>query len=178
MKKLLFVFCFILIAQFAFSQNKPVILKHLVIDRYGMKRIKLSEGDRIWFSLKGEPKNRRYKDYIAKLNESDSTILLASRNTEIKISEFSHFYFYRRGLFGLAIPMAIVGTGFGISAAVHPLVSNAQYDPKEQAIISAAMLGTSALSLLFIRKKYAITGNTRIRILNLSFENKEERVGE
>ncbi len=173
MKKYLFIFCFLVIAQTAFAQNKPVILKHLIIDRYGMNRIKLSEGDRIWFSLKGEPKNRRYKDYIGKLNEKDSTIYLVERKSEIKVSEISHFYFYRSGMIGLAAATVIPAVGFGVSAAVHPLVSDAQYDPKEQAIISASFLGAGLIARMFIRKKYAITENTRVRIMDLSFEEKE-----
>ncbi len=172
MKKTILILCFLAISQFAFAQNKPVILKHLVIDRYGMNRIKLSEGDRIWFSLKGEPRNRRYRDFIGKLNERDSTIYLGKRKSEINISEISSFYFYRRGMLWLSTATLIPTVGFGVSAAVHPLVSNPQYDPKEQAIISASFFGLGLTGFLLSRKKYTITEKTRIRILDLSFEEK------
>ncbi|MFT5915743.1 MAG: hypothetical protein ACJAWV_000072 [Flammeovirgaceae bacterium] len=175
MKKYLLIFCFSAIAQIIIAQNKPVILKHLIIDRYGMNRIKLSEGDRIWFSLKGEPKNRRYKDYIGKLNEKDSTIYLVERKVEIRVSEISNFYFYRGTMIGLAAATVIPAVGFGVSAAIHPLVTDAQYDPKEQAIISASFFGIGLIARMLIRKKYIITDNTRVRIMDLSFEEKEEK---
>ena len=145
--------------------------KVLVLDRYGTKRIKLIEGDRIWFSLKKDSKVR-YKDYIAQLN--DSTITLANRKTKIKLSEISALYFTNGIMTWLNAGSYFVGGGFLISAAVHPLVGDAQYDQTEAAIIGASFIAISQITRFLKRKKYKINSNTRIRILDLSFQPKEE----
>lgn len=173
MRVLIQTFFLLFVIQTGYSQLN---LKFLVLDRYGMKQIKLAEGDKIWFSIKGE--KRRYKDVIAKLNENDSTITLAKRKHDLKVSDISHFYFYRSGMLWLTGGTSFIGTGFAISSAVHPLVGEAQYSQKEHAILGASFIGIGQLARLFVRKKYTVTKNTRVRIMDLSFTNKEEEAKE
>lgn len=147
--------------------NTLLAQRYLVVDRYGMKRIKLAEGDRITFSLKKDGKIR-YKDYIAELQ--DSSIVLANRKISVKLSEISALYFNNDLMLWLQGGSTFVGAGFVINAAVHPLVSDAQYDPKESLIIGASFLAISQVARLLRRKKFKINDNTRIRILDLSFQ--------
>jgi len=169
MKRLIQITFLMLIFQTGYAQLN---LKYLVIDRYGMNQIKLAKGDKVWFSIKGE--KTKYKDVISELSEADSSIVLAKRKTKIKLSEISHFYFYRPGMIWLAGGTSFIGTGFAISSAVHPLVGNAQYSQKEHAILGASFLAIGQVARLFIRKKYVVTKNTRVRIMDLSFQPKEE----
>lgn len=157
--------------------NSLMAQKYLVLDRYGMKRIKLAEGDKIWFSLKQDvSKKYRYKDVIAELQ--DSTILLENRKTAIKLSDISAIYFTRGEMLWLTGGAHTVATGFLFGAAVHPLINEAQYDQKESAIIGLGFLALGQVARLFVRKNYKINENTRIRILDLSFSQPTKKEGE
>lgn len=169
-ERLLLAFTLLCLCQPILAQNQ----KFLVIDRYGMKRIKFAEGDKIWFSLKKDGKYR-YKDVIGELR--DSTMYLAKRKTFIKLSEISAFYFTNGFSLWFTGGSYFVGTGFLFSAAVHPLISNAQYDQKESAIIGASFLALGQLVRLFRRRKFKVTDNTRIRILDLSFSQPATHAG-
>ena len=163
MKKQLLLACILIcLSHSLFAQ------KYLVIDRYSMNRIKLVEGDEIWFSLKKTGK-LRYKDIISELQ--DSTLLLANRKTAIKLSDISAFYFRRDGMIWLSGGTHFVGGGFLFGAAVHPLINEAQYDQKESALIGLGFLAVGQVARLFVRKRYKINENTRVRILDLSFQN-------
>lgn len=142
--------------------------KVLIIDRYGTNRIKLVEGDEIWFSLKKDGNKFRYKDIIERLG--DSTVYLANRETTIKLSEISALYFTRGGMVFFTTSSYFVGGGFLMSSAVHPLITDAQYDQKESAIIGVSFLALGQLARLFRRRRYKINDNTRVRILDLSFQ--------
>ena len=165
MKKLPLLFFIIACLGMAFSAYSQ---KVLIADRYTTKRIKLYEGDPIWFKLKGEDQIRT-RDAIEELR--DTTIVLQNKNHAISIYEIESLYFHRKFFKEFAPKLGYVGGGFLFSALVHPLIPNARYDREEAAIIGGSAMAAGQASKLFDRKRYKINKNTRIRIIDLSFKN-------
>jgi hypothetical protein len=158
---------FLTIFSYGLQAQNP---KFLVLDRYTTKRIKLYEGDAIWVKLKGE--DFKMKDYIKQLK--DSTLVLGKRDQEIPLNDIEAFYFHRTGWQMLSGGLGYIGAGFVFSAAVHPLIRDAQYDQKEAATIGLTALALSQVVKLFHRKKYHIGPNTRVRIIEVRFDQVEQ----
>lgn len=155
------------------SQVQAPNQKFLVLDRYTTKRIKLYEGDFIWFKLKND--DFRMKDYIKELK--DSTLVLAKRNKEIRLTEIESFYFTRSGWQLASRGLGYIGGGFLLSAAVYPLMGNPQYDQRESAITGLTALAISQFAKLFHRKRYQVTDNTRVRIIEIRFDKPASEAG-
>jgi hypothetical protein len=148
------------------AQEKIVPQKYLVLDKYSLNRIYLAEGDAIRFRLKGE--KTIFNDHIEELNDKDSTIFLAGAKIGIPTQEFAQFYFDRKWLNFMRAGLGFIGGGFLFSAAVHPLIGqNANYEPKEQAIIGASALVLGQTTRFFRTKRFKINKNSRIRILDM-----------
>ncbi len=148
------------------AQERLSPQKYLVLDKYSLHRIYLAQGTAIRFRLKGE--KTIYNDHIEELNDKDSTIFLAGAKIGIPLKEFAQFYFDRRWLNFSRAGLGFMGGGFLASAAVHPLMgANANYDPREQAIIGASALTLGQITKIFRTKKFRIGKNSRIRILDM-----------
>lgn len=149
------------------AQEKLLPQKYIVLDRYSPKRIYITEGQAIRFSLKGD--KAIFNDHIETLNEIDSTIFLAGAKINVHTREFSTFYFDRTWVRPMQAGLGFIGGGFLLSAAVHPLMgNNANYDPKEQAIIGASALAIGQVIRIFKVRKFKIkTNRSRARILNM-----------
>jgi hypothetical protein len=143
----------------AFGQDR-----YLIADRYTAKRIKMQEGDPIGFELKGE--KTQYKDFIGRLHQD--SIYLVRRQMSIPVSDISVLYFdksyfvtYLRGGTGF------IGTGFLLSAAVHPLMRQPMYDRQEAFFIGSSFWAVNRLLGLFRTKKFKINEKSRLRVLHL-----------
>lgn len=161
--------CFYVFFHFtvAKAQEKLLPQKYIVLDKYSPKRIYITEGEAIRFSLKGD--KAIFNDYIEILNETDSTIFLSGAKINIQMREFSTFYFDRAWVKPVQSGLGFIGGGFLLSAAVYPLMgNNANYDPKEQAIIGAsALVIGQAIRLFKVRKFNIKPKHSRARILNM-----------
>jgi len=142
----------------------------LVIDRYGLKREKLMEGDKIKFKQKLNPSI--FTDYVALLK--DTSLVISTNALEIPLGEFETFYFQRGGATFLQYSGSFVGGGFLFASAVHPLVSEAQYDQRESFIIGASFMVLAQSMRFFKWKKYKMNGRGRVRILDTTFKNGEK----
>ncbi|UZR94036.1 hypothetical protein [Chondrinema litorale] len=141
--------------------------KFLVLDNYGRKRIKLSVGDDIYFKQVGN--STRYHDYIVGLG--DSSLVISTRNIEMKLNEFDKFYFPNHTTRFLSAGTGFIAGGFLFAAAVAPLVSEKSYDQQESAIIGSSFLLTSAVLQLFKWKKFKVKKNSRVRIIDTTFRS-------
>jgi len=140
--------------------------KYLVLDKYSPSRVYLAVGDPIRFRLK---KDRLiFNDHIEELNLRDSSIMLVDARMKIYLREFDTFYFDRRWANFVRGGLNFIGGGFLFSAAVHPLVGNALYDPKEQALIGLTAVALGQATKFFRIRKFKIDRNSRIQILDLS----------
>lgn len=165
MRYLLLLFVLTVFCKPSQAQNQ----KFLVLDRYTTKRIKLYEGDALWIKLKNE--DFRMKDYIKELK--DSTLVLGKRDMEIQLSNIEDFYFHRSGWKAATASLSYVGGGFLFSAAIHPLIRDAQYIRKDAAIIGLTSVAFAQIARLFHRKRYHVGPNTRVRIIEVRFDNPE-----
>ncbi len=165
----LYLFIFLNIALYtnkAWAQERLLPQKYLVLDKYSLKRIYISEGDVIRFSLKGD--KAIFNDRIGELNEVDSTIFLEGAKIVIPIKEFSTFYFPRPWTNASRAGLGLIGGGFLISAAVYPLMgNNVNYEPKEQFVIGTTALVLGQLTRFFKVKTFRINRNSRIRVMNM-----------
>ncbi len=146
--------------------GKAIAQKYLIVDKYGTKRIKLKEGDAIRFRQKNNP--TWYKDVILELK--DTSLVLQDAAMEIPVSDFSELRFPSTGSLLLMGSTGFMATGFLVSAAVHPLVKDAQYDQKESAIIGASFLGAGLIGSIFRWNKYKIGKRARVRIVDTTFK--------
>jgi len=139
--------------------------KLLVLDRYNKNRIKLNEGDEIFFKQIDNP--TRYNDYIVSLR--DSSLVLSTRNLEMELKEFDSFYFPNTTARFLGMGTGFIGGGFLFAAAVEPLVSENFYDQRESAIIGASFMATALILQAFKWKKFKLNKRSRIRIIDTTF---------
>ena len=140
--------------------------KYLVLDKYSPNRLYLAEGSPIRFRLK-EDKNI-YNDYIEELNVKDSAIYLAGAKIYIPVKEFACFYFDRKWVNFSRAGTGLLGGGFLFSAAIYPLMgNNANYEPKEQAMIGGSFLVIGQGLRFFKVRKFKINNNSRVRIMDL-----------
>lgn len=170
-KKLVFFIILFLLFSFLLpeqilGQKRLQPQKYLVLDKYSPARVYLAVGDPIRFRLKKD--NLIFNDYIAELNLQDSSIMLVDARMKIYLREFDTFYFDRRWTNLVRGGLNFIGGGFLFSAAVHPLVGNALYDPKEQAIIGLSAVALGQTTKFFRIRKFKIDKNSRIQILDLS----------
>lgn len=140
--------------------------KYLVLDKYSPSRLYLAVGDPIRFRLKKD--SFIFNDYIEELNLQDSSIMLVDARMKIYLREFDTFYFDRRWTGFVRVGLNFIGGGFLFSAAVHPLVGNSFYDPREQAIIGLTAVALGQTTKFFRIRKFKIDRNSRIQILDLS----------
>lgn len=164
-----YLFIFLNIALYTkktWAQERLLPQKYLVLDKYSLKRIYISEGDAIRFSLKGD--KTIFNDHIAELNEVDSTVFLEGAKIIIPIKEFSNFYFPRPWTNFSRAGLGFIGGGFLISAAIYPLMgNNVNYEPKEQFVIGTTALVLGQITRLFKVKKFRLNRNSRIRVMNM-----------
>ena len=158
-KKLFLAFTLLILSQALFAQ------KFLVLDKYGTKRTKLIEGDQIYFKQLNN--KALFRDYIGTLK--DTSLILQSTQFEMPLNEFDSFYFRRDGLMYLSYSTHIMTGGFLFAAAMHPLISNAQYDAKESAIIGVSFFAFGQILKLFKWNKFRINKNGRVRIIDTTF---------
>lgn len=139
--------------------------KLLILDRYNKNRIKLHEGDEIFFKQVDNP--TRYHDYIISLR--DSSLVLSTSNIEMELKEFDSFYFPNNAARFFGMGTGFMGGGFLFAAAVEPLVSENFYDQRESAIIGVSFLATSLILQAFKWKKFKLNKRSRIRIIDTTF---------
>lgn len=168
-KRLIFIIIFI----FACLSTKQILgqkrlhpQKYLVLDKYSPERVYLAEGEPIRFRLKGD--NVIYNDHIEELNPQDSSLTLADAKMRVYLKDFEVFYFDRHWANFSRGGLNFIGGGFLFSAAVHPLVKNARYEPKEQAIIGLTAISLGQITKIFRIKKFKLNKNSRVQILDLS----------
>lgn len=148
---------------------------YLVVDRYGKNRHKMVVGAELHFRLKGEKIIRH--DVITSLSPADSMIGLAKARTKIHLNRIDRVYFYRQAPKFIQASGAFVGTGFVTAAAVHPLVSNAQYNARESLVIGSSILGLSQLSRFFNRSSIKMGRRGRIQIIEIRWEGESDTGG-
>ena len=156
---LFFAFFFVLPAGSASAQ------KYLVLDKYGIKRIKIKEGEGLMFRHKESGKI--YRDRILQLG--DSTLRLEKLDYEIKLSEIDRVYFERGATRALSSGFAVLGTGFLLSSGIGKLTDAQGYSPEEHLWLGLGFMALSRAVLLFRFRKFRINKNGRIRILDLTF---------
>ncbi|WP_044207143.1 hypothetical protein [Flammeovirga sp. OC4] len=158
MKKTILLFFLFLTTAPLFAQ------KFLAVDNYGRNRKKIYEGDRIIFKIKGE--KAVYKDELYALK--DSSFVLYKSGTEIPLSEVEVIKFpraYPRVLFG---GFGLIGTGFLVSSAVHPVVGNAQYDQRQHFFQGAAFWALAFAMRPFFWKNYKLGKNGQAQVLDVT----------
>lgn len=144
--------------------------KFLVLDRYGLNRERLVEGDKIRFKQKLNP--AIFNDYVALLK--DTSLVISTSELEIPLSEFETVYFQRGVPTFLQYSGAFVGGGFLFASAVYPLVSDAQYDQRESFIIGASFAVLSQSMRFFKWKKFKFNRKARIRIINTTYKKEKD----
>lgn len=139
-----------------------------MLDRYGIKRIRLPEGSEIYFKLLGDKAKNR--DYIGQIWEQDSAVYLVQSKRAVPLHEFYSFHFRRPHIDFLSRQMAFVGAGFLFAAAVAELIPTRLYEQGESAVVGGAILASSQALKLFRWKNFRIKpGKSRIRIINTSW---------
>lgn len=142
--------------------------KYLMLDRYGLKRIRLPEGSEIYFKLVGE--KRKTRDYIGEIWEKDTAVYLVQSKQAVGLNEFRSFHFPRNHIPMLSRQAVFVGSGFLFAAAVADLIPARIYDRGESALIGASFLAISQPIKLFRWKNFKIKpGKSRVRIMNTSW---------
>lgn len=140
-----------------------------MLDRYGLKRIRLPEGSEIYFKLAGE--KSKIRDYIGEIWEKDTAIYLLQSKQAVPLNQFQVFYFPRRHIPMLAKQAVFVGCGFLLAAAVADLIPTRFYDQRESAIIGGSFLAISQPMKLFKWKTFKIKpGKSRVRIMNNNWQ--------
>ncbi|GAA4823051.1 hypothetical protein [Algivirga pacifica] len=140
----------------------------LAIDRYDAKRIKLYEGDQLWFKVKDD--NFLHEDEILALK--DSSVVMSKSGAEIPLTAFEEIRFKRKGIEIARIGTLGLGLGFLLSAAIEPAVSNNEYDAGEHAAIGAGFIAANLILRFFKWKKYPIEKEkARVQILDTTPEN-------
>lgn len=132
--------------------------QYLVLDRYGSKRIRIPIGSEVVYRLKGD--DRIYRNYITEL--TDSIVIMGNRDVYLKLNEFDSFYFDRPMWTRLRQGTMVIGTGFLVSAAVHPLVDDPFYDQSSSAMIGLVSIGIGQSFRLFERKRFKLRRNSRV----------------
>jgi hypothetical protein len=135
----------------------------LIVDRYGKNRERYTVGDEIYFKVKEDP--ARYRDYIVAIG--DSTLTFEHAQVTLKFEDLEAIYVQRKGAQFVSKSSNFVSGGFLFAAAVHPLVSNAQYSASESAVIGASFFTLAQAMRLFFWKKYKFEKRARIRSLDL-----------
>ncbi len=149
-----------------YCTTESLAQKFLAIDRYSTKRKRLQVGDPLRFRQVGNP--AIYNDYIALLK--DTTLILSSNGFEFPLRDFETIYFQRLAPTFLQYSGGFIAAGFLFAAAVHPLVSNAQYDRRESLVIGASFLTISQGVRFFKWNKYHTTRRARVRIIDTTFK--------
>lgn len=144
--------------------------KYIMLDRYGLKRIRLPEGTEIYFKLQGD--KRKTRDYIGEIWEKDTAIYLVQSKQAVPLHEFRSFHFPRRHVSMISNQAIFVGCGFLFAAAVADLIPARLYDQRESAIIGGSFLVFSQSVKVFKWKNFKIKpGKSRARIMNNSWEH-------
>lgn len=154
------------VSHFAIAQ------KYLAIDSYGTKRLKLEVGDDIHFKIKGD--KTLFYDKIKMLN--DSSVVMEKSDTAIPLHEFEEFRFKRKGVNLARAGALFLGAGYLFAAAIHPAVSNPEYDQKEATIIGSSFIAANIILRFFKWKKYNVAGErSRVQILETTIQKPEEK---
>lgn len=141
--------------------------KYLMLDRYSTERIRVNIGDHITFKIK----NDSFKKTDVIINLQDSLVTLAKYG-DIALSEFEVFYLVRsKGRFkGASKVLKTVGIFFGAFALSELLRNekerNNAYMTRQIAYSASAFAASQVLRLFHVRRYY-ITSQTRIRIMNM-----------
>lgn len=162
--------CYAIIAVLLFATSWQTVQAqiYIVVDKYTIKRYRLTIGNELHFKLKGEKRIRH--DLISSLSMEDSTIGLSKASVKIKLDDVDQVYFYNKTINALQAGGYTIAGGFLIAAAVHPLVDNAQYDARESAIIGTTAFGITQLMRIFRRRSIKIGKNGRIRIIEIKWD--------
>lgn len=151
---------------FALFSVEVLAQKYLILDRYTTKRTKLQEGDEIWFRQIED--KTRFHDYIGQLK--DSSLMLGASRIEMPLSNFQTFYFPNHLLRSVSAQTNFVAGGFLFAAAIEPLVGGGEfYSASEAAIIGASFFVLGQTLKLFRWKKFRVTKNARVRIVDTTF---------
>ncbi len=138
--------------------------RFLVLDRYGKKRIKLFEGEQIYFK---QTNNRiLYRAHILELK--DTSLVLAGSQHELSLNQIAAVYFPRK-ITVFRSGFNYLGSGFLFAGLIHPTIADAQYEARESLIAGSSLLILSQVIRLFKWKKFSINARSRIRILDTSF---------
>ncbi len=147
-----------------FSVTNLCAQKYLVLDKYGINRTRLQEGDELVFKLRADDKIK-HKETIVALY--DTSLVLSGSTEVIPLSHFHSIFIRRSAPDFLGGSFTFMGSGFLFASAVHPLVGQAQYSQKESAIIGASFLAIGRLVKLFRWKRYKFSKQrSRIRIID------------
>lgn len=165
MKKILILLLpLLLVSAASFGQ------KFLAIDKYKAKRIRLQVGDEVRYKLKGN--KTVFKDQIKSLN--DSTVTMVNADTNIPLSLFDEFRFNRNAMDVLSGGTAVLGVGFLLSGAIHPLVGDPTYSQEEAFVMGGSFAAISGIFRLLRWNKYKVgTDKARVQILDTSFGSGE-----
>lgn len=134
--------------------------KFLVLDRYGTKRLKLREGDKIRFKQKMN--NVIFNDHIALLK--DTSLHIATSHLEIPLSDFHRLYFRRNIPHYIQKSTLYMGVGFLFSGLISFGVR------REDGILAGTGFLLISQSMHFFKwRKYNFNRRARIRIIDTTF---------
>ncbi|MCC5943828.1 MAG: hypothetical protein JJT94_02765 [Bernardetiaceae bacterium] len=170
MKHLFFLIRFSILLCFLFAMTSKLSYaqRYLVLDKYKPKRIYLEVGDRIEFKLQND--RQKYQDQI--IGMQDSVVFLANLG-KVELHEFDRFYFPRGWVQWYSNSATLVGGGFMLAAAVHPLFDRPFYIQRESFQIGLFFLSSVVLVYPLRYRKFKVNDKARIRVLDISF-NKEK----
>jgi hypothetical protein len=140
--------------------------RYLQLDKYSPKnRVKLYKGDEIWYSVLHQKERFR-----AKITTLTDTSIIINTGQEIPLTAFDRFYFEREGITTLRAGTLLLGGGFMLAAATHPLYENPLYLQEDSLVLGTGFLLLNQALKLFRIKAFKVNNRTRLRVVQLPLQ--------
>ena len=145
----------------SFQVHSLVAQKYLQLDKYGIRKEQLRAGDPIRFKLIGG--SEIYVDEIAEIE--DSLLYLRVKAYALPVNQIEIIYLKRASVKNITQTATFLAFWFLVAGAVEWYGDYENFNEATAGVIGASMLGLGQGVKLFRWKKYRVTKNARLRIL-------------